>query len=110
MAAIGWFIVAPHTGAWIETPSFVKSATAVVVAPHTGAWIETGKTLKVVADLVVAPHTGAWIETFIISVPSVRYSSHPTRVRGLKLDPANNAVKYRVAPHTGAWIETAEQV
>ena len=35
---------------------------------------------------VVAPHTGAWIETFgaILWTPD-QATSHPTRVRGLKL-------------------------
>ena len=36
------FIVAPHTGAWIETQCWqVITAKIDIVAPHTGAWIET---------------------------------------------------------------------
>ena len=35
--------------------------------------------------------------------------SHPTRVRGLKLERSQNLSNYRVAPHTGAWIETPRQ-
>ena len=34
-----------------------------LVAPHTGAWIETGNKLRRLVSVVVAPHTGAWIET-----------------------------------------------
>ena len=34
-----------------------------MVAPHTGAWIETKTELAVVNFIAVAPHTGAWIET-----------------------------------------------
>ena len=34
-------IVAPHTGAWIETFKLYMQAVFVLVAPHTGAWIET---------------------------------------------------------------------
>ena len=34
--------VAPHTGAWIETPWFPFDNRGGNVAPHTGAWIETG--------------------------------------------------------------------
>ena len=35
-----------------------------LVAPHTGAWIETGNPKEFVPVAVaVAPHTGAWIET-----------------------------------------------
>ena len=36
------FIVAPHRGAWIETPAkIVAKSIIVMVAPHRGAWIET---------------------------------------------------------------------
>ena len=34
-------LVAPHTGAWIETAPPAHSASQAPVAPHTGAWIET---------------------------------------------------------------------
>ena len=34
-------IVAPHTGAWIETWMAKKYGKLNDVAPHTGAWIET---------------------------------------------------------------------
>ena len=34
-------IVAPHTGAWIETKYDVATSVVTAVAPHTGAWIET---------------------------------------------------------------------
>ena len=34
-------LVAPHTGAWIETPLTVTGLVISKVAPHTGAWIET---------------------------------------------------------------------
>ena len=33
--------VAPHAGAWIETPSGGVIVTPSDVAPHAGAWIET---------------------------------------------------------------------
>ena len=33
--------VAPHTGAWIETSSWMPNKRKSIVAPHTGAWIET---------------------------------------------------------------------
>ena len=32
-------------------------------------------------------------------------TSHPTRVRGLKLVLSSSDLSYRVAPYTGAWIE-----
>ena len=34
-------IVAPHTGAWIETRNIRMGDLSDDVAPHTGAWIET---------------------------------------------------------------------
>ena len=33
--------VAPHVGAWIETPITDSAGNPVNVAPHVGAWIET---------------------------------------------------------------------
>mgnify|MGYP005759896075 CR=1 FL=1 len=79
-------LVAPHTGAWIETSSFNFGSTSTKVAPHTGAWIETFKSSCSRFRAWVAPHTGAWIETVQkeLSLP-----------------------KQSVAPHTGAWIETS---
>ncbi len=78
-------LVAPHAGAWIETPKHLLSFLAEEVAPHAGAWIET-----VSFDLIIRLHT-----------------SHPMRVRGLKQQKTKtvNSLKH-VAPHAGAWIET----
>ena len=50
---------------------------------------------------------GAWIETFESDYIDLAKSSHPTWVRGLKLDIV--VVWYAVevvAPYVGAWIET----
>ena len=55
-----------------------------MVAPHTGAWIETKSTGLDNSNVTVAPHTGAWIETFPAECPANPAWSHPTRVRGLK--------------------------
>ena len=49
---------------------------------------------------------GAWIETSNLYATLIEFSSHPTRVRGLKLDAKRKPLKKHVAPHTGAWIET----
>ena len=35
-------------------------------------------------------------------------TSHPTRVRGLKLTMVETTDYLAVAPHTGAWIETLQ--
>ncbi len=62
-----YLIVAPHTGAWIETAHKNNNIDNKVVAPHTGAWIETRTKIVDFPFLPVAPHTGAWIETPVLS-------------------------------------------
>ena len=82
-------MVAPHRGAWIETPMPVRNTWLTTVAPHRGAWIETQ--FDVLTDAVhsrVAPHRGAWIETPRTDASLQRlHKSHPTGVRGLKPSP-----------------------
>jgi len=78
-------LVAPHAGAWIETPHTAAAYTAAEVAPHAGAWIETFPPCCNPHQYAVAPHAGAWIETFFRS---------------------NQYQSSFVAPHAGAWIET----
>ena len=56
-------VVAPFTGAWIETSGFIGSVTHSQVAPFTGAWIETAIHQMAYPPRLVAPFTGAWIET-----------------------------------------------
>jgi len=56
-------LVAPFTGAWIETEVDVIYRTIDEVAPFTGAWIETCRTAWKWRSADVAPFTGAWIET-----------------------------------------------
>jgi len=55
------------------------------VAPRAGAWIETVEINEMISKYRVAPRAGAWIET----LSPVRWfhssTSHPVRVRGLKL-------------------------
>tara|TARA_R110002050_G_scaffold133121_1_gene255421 strand:- start:301 stop:549 length:249 start_codon:yes stop_codon:yes gene_type:complete len=58
-------VVAPITGAWIETICPVLPMFWSSVAPITGAWIETPNQLGMGIALDVAPITGAWIETII---------------------------------------------
>src|SRR5689334_7250774 len=55
--------VAPHAGAWIETPGDTLSTSEREVAPHAGAWIETSVSSLSMRLTDVAPHAGAWIET-----------------------------------------------
>ena len=56
-------IVAPFTGAWIETSKTMTAKQTMAVAPFTGAWIETLPYENLQIQIFVAPFTGAWIET-----------------------------------------------
>jgi len=57
------------------------------VAPFTGAWIEIGVAGISIGIGGVAPFTGAWIEIAVSKLQDMLPSlSHPSRVRGLKLD------------------------
>ena len=47
-------IVAPYTGAWIETKQHVSYSQGHSVAPYTGAWIETLLLLMTVSIYLVA--------------------------------------------------------
>ena len=62
----------------------IRTFELVVVAPHTGAWIETVIGAVMIEASKVAPHTGAWIETQTFDKKNGKGVSHPTRVRGLK--------------------------
>ena len=76
--------VAPHTGAWIETPINHIVTILNAVAPHTGAWIETIHLRDRYFIYQVAPHTGAWIETFGVDVIAGFAGSPLTQGRGSK--------------------------
>ena len=72
-----------------------------------GAWIETAVAGVVSGVKSVAPYVGAWIETDPNKGIKTQYKSHPTWVRGLKLDLVKQTTKESfVAPYVGAWIET----
>ena len=60
-------LVAPFTGAWIETSAGFVAAKVHCVAPFTGAWIETERSPSLLGQRLVAPFTGAWIETISAS-------------------------------------------
>ena len=57
----------------------------------------------------VAPYVGAWIETEKRLCKTLCDMSHPTWVRGLKLEGGSAVLLRLVAPYVGAWIETEEQ-
>ena len=81
----GTHSVAPHVGAWIETPNLEEKSMESDVAPHVGAWIETICKARGNKSFKVAPHVGAWIETHRHSGIFSYHVSHPMWVRGLKL-------------------------
>ena len=68
----------------LKPPCFFIAIWHILVAPHTGAWIETLLAWLYHRCSAVAPHTGAWIETSENHTSFAHRLSHPTRVRGLK--------------------------
>ena len=81
---------------------------SLIVAPFTGAWIETMYLPMPTRSVAVAPFTGAWIETCRLrSAHRALRRSLPSRERGLKLGVGVPGIAAQVvAPFTGAWIET----
>ncbi len=55
--------VAPHVGAWIETPSDGDMTHSVTSPPMWGRGLKLNHLQKDYEDRHVAPHVGAWIET-----------------------------------------------
>ena len=87
----------------------INSDCQTLVAPFTGAWIETALCELLGIDLTVAPFTGAWIETIDVDGAGQgnRGGSLPSRERGLKRSrQPHTPCPAHVAPFTGAWIET----
>ena len=82
-------VVAPHAGAWIErSMRSISSSNTCRVAPHAGAWIESLVDGDFEPNMHVAPHAGAWIESRRRASRPHPEPSHPTRVRGLKVQRA----------------------
>ena len=100
--------VAPRTGARIETCRLRRVLRMTPVAPRTGARIETPKSARSHLDPCVAPRTGARIETALRSRATAhlpRRSPHGSADRNQP--PRSNAYRdTAVAPRTGARIET----
>ena len=62
------------------------------VAPLVGAWIETDVPMGSRLQPWVAPLVGAWIETSNLEDKEAALKSHPSWVRGLKLDLTHSRV------------------
>ena len=103
--------VAPHAGAWIETPCRRLAEEEARSHPTRVRGLKHVPQKTVVCVRRVAPHAGAWIETLSsLTAAAGSRMSHPTRVRGLKRKAlAPRKIRYYlVAPHAGAWIETSD--
>ena len=100
--------VAPHAGAWIETVCLITGCSlAVWVAPHAGAWIETSHSRLIATTRRSHPTRVRGLKLDAAAIHVIKRASHPTRVRGLKHVGRRGWPEcHRVAPHAGAWIET----
>ena len=77
--------VAPHVGAWIETPYLLQGRSMRASLPTWERGLKPIAKVVIIIYMCVAPHVGAWIETCGI---------------------AESIFARSVAPHVGAWIET----
>ncbi len=102
------YTVASYMGAWIETQHLKGEAADIqshptwvrglklrngktqkdgnIVASYMGAWIETANGSNNKIQIRVASYMGAWIETEYHESTGHKKKSHPTWVRGLKLN------------------------
>ena len=122
-------MVAPHTGAWIETLMEETPEAAPTSPPIRGRGLKQGVGCRGRGSLPSPPIRGRGLKRFyqgytaeMVLSPPIRgrglkpYNgfhrgrlapSPPIRGRGLKRAGQNCAIaSHRVAPHTGAWIET----
>ncbi len=78
-------LVAPFTGAWIETAAAVASPpTAVASRPSRARGLKPDVAPEPLPVRPVAPFTGAWIETHKPTCRQRHQTSRPSRARGLK--------------------------
>ena len=101
-------MVAPSTGAWIETIQIEIIRITRMVAPSTGAWIETSITPRAGrAPRTSLPLRERGLKRLSTPKSKGKNMSLPLRERGLK-PPCSTIwiVNHQVAPSTGAWIET----
>ena len=78
--------VALYTSAWIEIVRLDMVNQRIDVALYMSAWIEIDAFGLNATSITVALYTSAWIEIKHYECQiRIRYPSHSTRVRGLKL-------------------------
>ena len=140
-------MVAPHAGAWIETPTHTsaawslpmrgrgsklrtvahrsrspslpmrgrgskpleRGARSVAVAPHAGAWIETPSRTGEISSRCRSP-CGGVDRNMPEAKSAICLQSLPMRGRGSKLPRSPASFGPAVAPHAGAWIETSSSL
>ena len=69
-------IVAPHTGAWIETDIKYDLETDTMSHPTRVRGLKLAR-LKLIFKIKVAPHTGAWIETIEVKKDYIEFGRTP---------------------------------
>ena len=83
--------------------------TCAQVAPHAGAWIETPFSRAAAAFFSSRPTRARGLKHTSSPFTTPFRRSRPTRARGLKLAPVStHTSSSSVAPHAGAWIETSQ--
>ncbi len=100
-------VVAPHTGARIETLPSCASSSRASRPSHRGADRNTVPFVATYRDSKVAPHTGARIETSPLAAWEYAAPGRPSH-RGADRNSIASVreIAALVAPHTGARIET----
>ncbi|QDX90935.1 hypothetical protein EEL30_00160 (plasmid) [Brevibacillus laterosporus] len=79
---------------------------SLLIAPHTGAWIETSLQNHRQSPIFIAPYTGVWIETMQTNTITASILSLFTRECGLKRSPSILKAWQYIALYARAWIET----
>ena len=100
--------VAPHAGAWIETPTLLALSRWICAShPTRVRGLKPGLSIPMTIGETSHPTRVRGLKRVMATDFPRRTASHPTRVRGLKQAATRFAAELTsVAPHAGAWIET----
>ena len=100
-------MVAPFTGAWIETVKFIDRCLRSMSHPSRVRGLKPSESFTSALAPVSHPSRVRGLKLLYQIVQMERLWSHPSRVRGLKhIDFFVYCRINFVAPFTGAWIET----
>ena len=93
----------------LKQGSTISPYAALCVAPHVGAWIETPSAHRQTFTLKSLPMWERGLKLPVLTEDVMPGESLPMWERGLKLDELEKQTKEEeVAPHVGAWIETTD--